>query len=142
LEVKVLRQIGFSIVVFLFASPLFAQEWNQLAYYLAYIGPEDMRSSKGQPVTSLGGVLQQDRANVHRFGIRHAQDDYDPIFANQALRARIPQMVAAGGNQNGRFASMARNGQPFLVNVFVCGYGRTPSVIYLAGAGEDHSGCY
>jgi hypothetical protein len=137
-----LRYLFFSLVFAALGSPLHAQQWTQLAYYLAYIGPEDMRSSKGQPVTTLGGVLQQDRANVHRFGIRHARDEYDPIFANRALRARIPQMVAAGGNDRGSLSRMARNGQPFMVNVFVCGYGQTPSVIFLAGAGEDHSGCY
>lgn len=137
-----LLRFAFSIVFASLSSPLLAQEWNQLAYYFAYIGPEDMRSSTGQPVRTLGGVLQQDRANVHRFGIRHMQDEFDPVFANRALRSRIPQMVTAGGNDRGSLALMARNGQPFMVNVFVCGYGSTPSVIYLAGAGEDHSGCY
>lgn len=124
------------------SSPVVAQEWRQFAYYVAYIGPEDMRNSSGQPVTSLGGVLQQDRANFHRFGIRHPQDDSDPVFADRGFRALIPQMVNAGGNAGGTLAQMARYGQPFLVGVFVCGYGATPSVIYLAGAGEDHSGCY
>ncbi|MCL3882388.1 hypothetical protein [Marivita sp. GX14005] len=124
------------------AAPAAAQDWNQLAYYLAYIGPEDMRSSQGQPLRNLGGVLQQDRANFHRFGIRHAQDEFDPVFADRSWRARIPQMVAAGQNGRGSLAQMARNGQPFFVGVFVCGFGASPSVIYLHGAGEDHSGCY
>lgn len=137
-----LRHFLISVVFGTFALPLQAADWNQMAYYLAYIGPEDMRSSSGKPVTTLGGVLQQDRANFHRFGIRHPQDGSDPIFANRALRASIPQMVEAGGNERGDLAHMARVGQPFLVNVFVCGYGNQPSVIYLAGAGEDHSGCY
>nr|WP_325251545.1 hypothetical protein [Amylibacter sp.] len=131
-----------SLVLTCLSFPLHAQEWNELAYYLAYIGPEDMRSSRGTPVTTLGGVLQQDRANFHRFGIRHAQDESDPIFANRDWRARIPDMVNAGGNTRGSLNRMAQRGQPFMVNVFVCGYGATPSVIYLAGAGEDHSGCY
>ncbi len=137
-----LQRFLFPVFLATLSSPLFAQEWNQMAYYLAYIGPEDMRNSAGQPVTSLGGVLQQDRANFHRFSIRHPQDDSDPLFANRALRARIPEMVTAGGNERGSAARMARNGQPFLVNILVCGYGYTPSVIYLVGIGEDHSGCY
>jgi hypothetical protein len=135
-----------SILTFCFlaiaSSPLSAQDWSQISHYIAYIGPEDMRSSDGQPVTTLGGVLQQDRANYHRFGIRHAEDEGDPVFADPALRARIPGMVTAGGHDRGSLARMARGGQPFVVNVFVCGYGRNPSVIYLAGAGEDHSGCF
>lgn len=136
-----LRRFLFSCVLAILPSSLVAQQWNQLAYYLAYIGPEDMFNSQGQRVTSLGGVLQQDRANFHRFGLRHAQDEGDPVFADPAWRARIPDMVAAGGNDRGSLASMARNGRPFMVGVFVCGYGSTPSAIYLAGPGEDHSGC-
>lgn len=124
------------------SSPAFAQEWGQLAYYRAMIAPEDMRNSSGEPVRTLGGVLQQDRANVHRFGVSQAEDEGDPVFGDRATRARIPQMVAAGGDDRGAFARMAREGRPFLVSVFVCGHGRTPSVIYLAGPGEDHSGCY
>jgi hypothetical protein len=135
------RRFLFACALATLPSSLVAQEWNQLAYYLAYIGPEDMRNSRGQRVASLGGVLQQDRANFHRFGIRHAQDDGDPVFADPALRARIPDMVAAGGDDRGSLSPMARNGRPFMVGVFVCGYGSTPSVIYLA-AGGDHSGCF
>lgn len=122
--------------------PLVAQEWRELAYYIAEIGPEDMRNSRGDRVASLGGVLQQDRANFHRFGIRHRHDQHDPLFANRAMRATIPDLVRAGGDFRGSFSQMALRGQSFVVNVFVCGYGQTPSVIYLAGAGEDHSGCF
>ncbi|XDA98040.1 hypothetical protein AB1M95_18390 [Sulfitobacter sp. LCG007] len=137
-----LRKLFLAALFSCSTAPLAAQEWTQIAYYLAYIGPEDMYNSSGARVDSLGGVLQQDRANFHRFGVRHAQDQGDPIFASREWRAQIPAMVAAGGNDRGDLARMARGGQPFMVNVFVCGYGNAPSVIYLAGAGEDHSGCY
>ncbi|GGL76571.1 hypothetical protein [Wenxinia marina] len=123
------------------ALPAAAQQWNQLAYYVAWIGPEDMRNSSGVRLTSLGAVLQQDRANVHRFNIRHPQDEYDPVFGNQSVRAMIPQLYQNGGRAPGLEAAVA-SGQPFGVSVFVCGYGSTPQVIYLAGWGEDHSGCY
>ncbi len=137
-----LRQILLAASLAAQAGPLAAQDWNQLAYYTAWIGPEDMFNSGGQRVATLGGVIQQDRANYHRFGIRHPQDDGDPIFANRDWRAQIPAMVTAGQNDRGTLSQMARDGRPFGVGVFVCGYGSTPSVIYLAGAGEDHSGCY
>jgi hypothetical protein len=142
LEAMMFRKFAFFCLFSILAVPVHAQAWTQLAYYRAYIGPEDMQSSKGQPLRTLGAVLQQDRANFHRFGIRHQQDDGDPVFANGALRASIPDLVTAGRGDRGSLGRMARNGQPFLVNVFVCGFGRTPAVIYLAGAGEDHSGCY
>ncbi|WP_102107503.1 hypothetical protein [Oceaniglobus roseus] len=136
------RNVILALALGTLPAPLPAQQWNQQAYYIAWIGPEDMRNSRGQPVTSLGGVIQQDRANFHRFGLRHPQDEGDPVFADQATRARIPQMVAAGGNDRGSLAAMARSGRPFGVGVFVCGNGNTPSVIYLHGFGEDHSGCF
>ena len=123
-------------------APLLAQDWNQLAMYSAYISPADMHNSKGAALTSLGAALQQDRANFHRFGRRDARDEGDPLFADRALRARIPQMVRAGGDDRGRFAQMVRRGEPFGVTVFVCGNGNLPSTIFLAGWDEDHSGCY
>lgn len=135
------RHFFLSMTFALLTSPLAAQSWTEIASYGAYIGPEDMWNSSGQPVRNLGGVIQQDRANYHRFGIRHAQDDNDPVFSDPAMRARIPEMVAAGQGDRGFFATWARNGQPFQVLVFVCGYGATPSLVYLAGPGEDFSGC-
>jgi hypothetical protein len=141
MEFLMLRNALFFCILVTVSSPLLAQDWNEIAYYQAFIGPEDMRNSNGQRVTTLGGVLQQDRANFHRFGIRHSQDQSDPVFGDRGLRAGIPQMVIAGGGDGGTFAQMARNGQPFLIGVFVCGYGRTPSVLYLADPGGDHSGC-
>ncbi|OAN75183.1 hypothetical protein A8B78_16635 [Jannaschia sp. EhC01] len=137
-------RLCFSLALLLsaLAGPVAAQQWNQLAYYVAYIGPEDMRNSSGQPVRTLGGVIQQDRANYHRFGIRHAQDEGDPLFNDRGLRARISELVAAGDNARGSLAQMAQNGQPFGVGVFVCGYGATPSLIYLVGWGENFSGCF
>ncbi|MGB3278525.1 MAG: hypothetical protein WBA92_04965, partial [Pseudorhodobacter sp.] len=52
LEVEMLRHFLISVVFGTFALPLQAADWNQMAYYLAYIGPEDMRSSSGKPVTT------------------------------------------------------------------------------------------
>lgn len=128
------------VVLALSPVPIVAQEWTQFAYYTTLIGAEDMRNSSGIPLNSLGGMIQQDRANYHRFGIRHPGDSSDPYFADPALRARIAQMVDAG--RNGSLANWSANRQPFGVGVFVCGYGTVPSVIYLAAWGTDHSGCY
>lgn len=135
------RTLMAALAVLASSAQLHAQDWDQLAYYVAQIGPEDMRNSSGTPIRTLGGVLQQDRANYHRFGIRHARDSGDPIFASRSLRAQIPAMVEAGNNGRGWSRDITAV-RPFTVSVFVCGYGGVPSVIYLAGAGEDHSGCY
>ena len=137
-----LARIGCILGVAIIPAPVFSQDWGQIAYYVAYVGPEDMRTSSGEPLMNLGGALQQDRANYHHFGIRHSQDESDPIFADRNLRAKIPEMVSAGGNLGGSLSRDAQDGKPFMVNVFVCGSGSIPSVIYLAGSGEDHSGCF
>lgn len=55
--------LGTSII----PATAFSQDWGQIAYYVAYVGPEDMRASSGEPLLNLGGVLQQDRANYHQF---------------------------------------------------------------------------
>ncbi|MDF3352067.1 hypothetical protein HKX15_17925 [Sulfitobacter sp. KE37] len=68
-----------------------------LAAYYTTIGREDFYNSKGAPLKSVGAVIQQDRANFHRFGLRHAGDETDPYFSNPALRAMIPDLVRAGG---------------------------------------------
>ncbi|MEP2981747.1 MAG: hypothetical protein ABJN39_10680 [Sulfitobacter sp.] len=68
-----------------------------LAAYYTTIGKEDFYNSKDAPLKSVGAVIQQDRANFHRFGLRHAGDETDPYFSNQAMRAIIPDLVRAGG---------------------------------------------
>lgn len=69
--------------------PLSAKAEQLLASYVADLGPEDHYNSSGQRLTSFAALLAQDRANYHRFGIRHASDGNDPIFANRAMRAQI-----------------------------------------------------
>lgn len=142
MEAKMLARIGCILGTAFIPGVALSQDWEQIAYYVAYVGPEDMRTSSGKLLQNLGGILQQDRANYHQFGIRHPQDGDDPIFDDRNLRAMIPDMVSAGGNSGGGLSQDAQLGQPFLVNVFVCGSGSNPSVIYLAGPGEDHSGCF
>ena len=69
------------------ASPSVAQEL--IAEYYTSLGVEDMRNSQGQRLGDFCAVVQQDRANFHRFGIRHDGDQSDPIFASREMRARI-----------------------------------------------------
>lgn len=68
-----------------------------LASYYTTIGREDFYNSSGVPLNDVGAVVQQDRANFHRFGLRHPGDETDPYFSDQAMRAQIPDLVRAGG---------------------------------------------
>ena len=70
------------------AAPARAQQ--AIGYYCAWLGPEDFVSSRGVRLTSLPAIIQQDRANFHRFGIRHEADMDDPWFGSQEARAAIP----------------------------------------------------
>ena len=85
-----------AVALTLSALPVVAQQ-TVAAYYTA-LGPQDYYNSSGTPLTDFGQVLQQDRANFHRFGRRDAYDESDPIFADPAARARIPALFAAGDN--------------------------------------------
>ena len=137
------RAAGLGLVAGLaLGASALAQGYGEIGSYWAVIGPEDMFNSSGVRLTNLGAVLQQDRANFHRFGIRHVGDEGDPVFGNPAARALIPQVYQVSGPQP-QLEAMVRAGQPFRVFVFICGYGGTPSnVIPVPEWIGDHSGCY
>jgi len=70
------------------AAPVAAQEY--LGQYFTTIGPEDMHNSSGQRLWNFCAIVQQDRANYHRFGIRHPHDEGDPFFGTYEMRSNIP----------------------------------------------------
>ncbi|ABD55213.1 hypothetical protein [Jannaschia sp. CCS1] len=74
--------------------PMLAHAQEQLlAQYVADIRAEDRHNSTGVRLTSFAALLAQDRANYHRFGIRHSNDGADPIFGDRAMRAQITDAV-------------------------------------------------
>ncbi|WP_069301010.1 hypothetical protein [Neptunicoccus sediminis] len=79
------------------AMPQVAAAEPFLAAYYANIARVDFYNSRGVPLRDVGAVVQQDRANFHRFGVRQSGDEYDPYFGDRAMRARIPELVRAGG---------------------------------------------
>lgn len=76
--------------------PLTAHADDLIADYFVELGPQDFYNSSGTRLTSTAAIFQQDRANVHRFGIRHGGDGLDPIFSNRDLRAQIPTLLSRG----------------------------------------------
>jgi hypothetical protein len=73
-----------------------------VARYTCQIGDEDLRNSAGGRLGKVGEILAQDRANYHRFKIRHRRDlDGDNYFSSPARRelfrqlpVRVPQGLA------------------------------------------------
>ncbi|KIC49081.1 hypothetical protein [Tateyamaria sp. ANG-S1] len=67
--------------------PASAQQF-QFEYY-AMLSPHDTYNSRGVPVNDVCGIIQQDRANVHKFGLRDMADNVDPFFTTPERRAMI-----------------------------------------------------
>lgn len=64
-----------------------------ITQYNAEISRQDIRNSSGTRLTSLGTILQQDRANVHRFGRADNGDGHDDFFGSAENRALIPRWL-------------------------------------------------
>ena len=95
LRSKIMRWV--LLVVFcLMVSPATAQE-KVIGVYGAYIGPEDLYNSSGIRLRKAVDILRQDRANVHRFGIIHRDDQKDPWFFRKGARAEMPYLFRARG---------------------------------------------
>lgn len=67
-----------------------------LGGYWAYIGRADLFNSNGQRLSTAAQVLQQDRANLHRFGISQNGDESDPFFGTYDTRSAIARLVRQG----------------------------------------------
>jgi hypothetical protein len=100
------------------ATPVSAQEY-QVGYYSAFIGTEDLYNSSGTRLDSAEAILQQDRANVHRFGIVQRGDESDPWFHQREARGAMPRMFRAGGGISPGTARLIRQGNvPVFVTIY------------------------
>lgn len=87
-----------AVVAALVGGVTTAAAQETVATYYAALGPQDYRNSSGAPLRDFGAILQQDRANYHRFNRRDPQDGGDPIFGDAGRRAMIPALFAAHDN--------------------------------------------
>ena len=116
------------------AAPM-ARAQTLMAEYFTLIGPADFTNSSGARLGDFGAILQQDRANYHRFGRRDDLDGWDPIFADQGQRARIPQIwqVAPGSDY---IPGWVVSGQTRYLWIRVFGTGGVPQIMLVSeGAG-------
>ena len=81
---------------FLAISPGSAWSQQVIDTYISEIGSEDRVNSRGNPLTKAEQILAQDRANFHRFGIRHPGDTGDQFFGVRDNRAALPGLLERG----------------------------------------------
>lgn len=67
-----------------------------LENYSAYIGQDDLYNSSNVRLTQPWQVIRQDRANVHRFGIRQPGDETDSFFSVTRNRDLAERMIQHG----------------------------------------------
>ena len=84
------RRLAAVLTACTLAAPAAAQDWQYL--YSAMLGPQDFTNSRGVRLGDVCDIVQQDRANYHRFGLRDSSDSGDALFASREARARIPQI--------------------------------------------------
>jgi len=84
-------------IVALTALSFSANAQTPLGGYSAFIGTEDLYNSSGTRLKDAVQILRQDRANVHRFGIVHPNDEKDPWFFQPEARAAMEGMFRNGG---------------------------------------------
>lgn len=100
-----------------------------LESYVAYIGDMDLYNSNGQRLTQPWQIIRQDRANYHRFRIRHDGDESDSFFASADNRAVMEDMLRRGQISNGAARDIV-NGDVF-IEVEIYGQGGRGTSVYV-----------
>jgi hypothetical protein len=84
-----LRLLLATLVMFAAASA----ESSQGISYHARLSEQDHYNAGGRRLRSVAAILEQDRANFHRFGKRDRSDQTDPFFKSGAHRALFRKMT-------------------------------------------------
>jgi hypothetical protein len=113
---RVLRFLATAAI--LACAPLVASAQGLIASYMTYIGHEDLYNSNGQRLSEYWQIIRQDRANYHRFGIRHRGDDWDPFFADANNRAVLEQLVRASNPDPSTQRFIVRGNVPVFVEIY------------------------
>lgn len=77
-----------SIALALALCPVSALAESLMFEYYATLSPQDTYNSRGVPLNDVCAIVQQDRANVHKFG-NPDRDRPDPFFTSPDRRAMI-----------------------------------------------------
>ncbi|MCR8546606.1 hypothetical protein M4578_02100 [Salipiger sp. P9] len=122
---------------FLLCAPASVRAESLIVEYFTLLGPADAWNSRGQRLDELCAIVQQDRANWHRFGNREQGDGGDPFFNTSERRARIAGKCAYDRSYYADAGARIRSGsRHFYVYVRVFGTGdRISRVVIAEGAG-------
>lgn len=100
-------------------SSISASSVTPLCTYRARISENDKYSSSGNYIATktnkatAAGVLRQDRANYHKFGIRDSEDMDDCLMNSASWRAKFEKMIANGTADNSSIDAIV-NGNPLV----------------------------
>ena len=64
--------------------------------YIARLSLADHFNSSGQRITTVAGIIRQDRANYHKFDVRDREDQGDSVFSIARNRDLMESKLAAG----------------------------------------------
>jgi len=64
--------------------------------YTTCIGEKDHFRSNGKRLKKAADILQQDRANYHRYGIGDAKDGFDNFFSKRKNRSKMRKLLKNG----------------------------------------------
>ncbi|MGB7240792.1 MAG: hypothetical protein WBC93_01735 [Sulfitobacter sp.] len=119
------------------AAPVIGQAETLMVDYYSLLGPADAYNSRGVPLNDLCAIVQQDRANWHRFGNREQYDGGDFFFDSTDRRAMIAGRCQYDPSYYANPGARIRNGtRSFYVYVQVFGNnGRVSRVLISEGAG-------
>ena len=91
-----MKKLFKNILGFAMLAPTMSLADDLIADYFVELGPQDFYNSSGVRLSSTAAIFQQDRANLHRFGIKHGGDTLDPVFSSREMRAQIPALLSRG----------------------------------------------
>ncbi len=83
-----MKRVTIALVLGLGLSPLAAAAESLMFEYHSMLTPNDKYNSRGAPLNDFCAIVQQDRANVHRFGNPDG-DQPDGFFTTSERRAMI-----------------------------------------------------
>jgi len=86
--------------------------------YNAFLSRADHYNSNGERLTTAAGIIRQDRANFHKFGVQDPQDESDNYFDNVNNRAVLEQMLGDGSSDPGVLRRIVNGNVMIHVDIF------------------------